>query len=62
MTEAEILVDKVTRYQAWVESRNPVTAEVGGIYLSANGFDDEVERWLHSQGVLTTDVDTWGIE
>ena len=30
-----------------------------GIYFSANGFSDEVEQWLHDQGILTIDLDTW---
>jgi len=31
------------------------------VYLSANGFDSEVENWLHEQGILTADITTWGI-
>lgn len=30
-----------------------------GIYFSANGFSDEVEQWLHDQGILTIDLNTW---
>jgi len=28
-------------------------------YFSANGFSDEVEKWLHDQGILTIDLDIW---
>ncbi|MCP4344334.1 MAG: hypothetical protein GY795_02275, partial [Desulfobacterales bacterium] len=29
------------------------------VYLSAKGFDDRVEEWLHSRGILTADFETW---
>jgi len=30
-----------------------------GIYFSANGFSDSVERWLHDHDILTIDLKTW---
>ncbi|MDM8522023.1 hypothetical protein QUF80_01525, partial [Desulfococcaceae bacterium HSG8] len=33
---------------------------VCGVYLSAKGFSEDVERWLHAQGILTADMQTWG--
>jgi len=30
-----------------------------GIYFSANGFSDSVERWLHDHDILTIDLNTW---
>jgi len=30
-----------------------------GIYFSANGFSDDVEKWLNDNGILTVDFNTW---
>ncbi|MCP4349338.1 MAG: hypothetical protein GY795_27990, partial [Desulfobacterales bacterium] len=32
---------------------------VCAVYLSAKGFEDKVEKWLHSRGILTSDFETW---
>ena len=32
---------------------------VYGIYFSANGFSDDVEKWLNDNGILTVDFNTW---
>jgi len=32
---------------------------VYGIYFSANGFSDEVEKWLNDNYILTVDFQTW---
>jgi hypothetical protein len=29
------------------------------VYLSAKGFEPSVEAWLHEQGVLTADRESW---
>ncbi len=29
------------------------------VYLSAKGFSEDVERWLHTQGIFTADMETW---
>ncbi len=29
------------------------------VYLSAKGFEEKVEQWLHKNGVLTADMDCW---
>ena len=29
------------------------------VFLSANGFEDNSEKWLHEQDVLTADMNTW---
>ncbi|KPA12740.1 ATPase domain protein, prokaryote domain protein [Candidatus Magnetomorum sp. HK-1] len=31
------------------------------IYLSANGFQAETEKWLHDKGIFTADIQSWGI-
>ncbi|KPA14449.1 hypothetical protein MHK_005340 [Candidatus Magnetomorum sp. HK-1] len=31
------------------------------LYLSANGFDEDSEKWLHKQEIFTSDADSWGI-
>ena len=30
-----------------------------GIYFSANGFSNDVEKWLNDNGILTVDFETW---
>jgi len=32
---------------------------VYGIYFSANGFSNDVEKWLNDNGILTVDFKTW---
>jgi hypothetical protein len=29
------------------------------VYFSAGGFSEEVETWLHEQGIGSTDLQTW---
>jgi hypothetical protein len=32
---------------------------VYGIYFSANGFSEDVEKWLNDNGIVTIDFNTW---
>ncbi|MCP4113686.1 MAG: hypothetical protein GY749_50530 [Desulfobacteraceae bacterium] len=55
------------RYQYEIEMIRPdVSSDLAakikfleGVYLSAKGFDNKVETWLHSKGILTTDLEVW---
>ncbi|MCP4109719.1 MAG: hypothetical protein GY749_30070, partial [Desulfobacteraceae bacterium] len=29
------------------------------VYLSAKGFEQDIEAWMHSRGILTADLETW---
>ncbi len=60
--EAEAFGQKVGQFKAWIAARVQVRCEIGAVYFSANGFEAEVESWLHAHGILTTDAEYWGIE
>ncbi|MCP4105350.1 MAG: hypothetical protein GY749_39180, partial [Desulfobacteraceae bacterium] len=42
-----------------LEKKNKKILFVCPVYLSAKGFDSKVETWLHSNGILTADLETW---
>ena len=55
MTEAQLFVSKLSKLK-----QTPKKAMlVCGVYLSAEGFETKVEKWLHEQGVFTTDRAHW---
>jgi hypothetical protein len=53
MTEAQLFVSKLSKL------KHAKTSLVCGVYLSAEGFEAKVEKWLHEQGVFTTDRAHW---
>ncbi len=59
LTEAQLFVTKIARVKQWLEPKNKIIKFVCPVYLSANGFDASVEAWLHEQGVLTADLESW---
>jgi len=56
--EAELFVTKVSMVKQWLASTQKIRF-VCPLYLSAEGFDNSVEMWLHEHGVLTTDMAHW---
>jgi hypothetical protein len=56
--EAELFVTKVSLVKQWLATSQKVRF-VCPLYLSAEGFDNSVETWLHEHGVLTTDMAHW---
>ena len=67
--------DEILDKLGWSEDRDTeledklLALEYGGliegtssIYFSANGFDPDVEEWLHEHHVLTADMHSWGIK
>ena len=60
MKEAQKFVANVSRLEQWLtqQTSKPIKF-ICPIYLSAEGFNAQVEEWLHEQGVLTTDWAHW---
>ena len=58
MEDAKSFINKLKIFE---RSRKNQTEKmfVCPIYLSANGFEPEIENWLHEQFVLTSDLETW---
>ena len=60
MDDARLFVNKLKLFVHPLQNKNqPIS--LCPVYLSANGFDSEVESWLHGHGILTADITTWGI-
>ncbi len=57
--EAELFVTKVNLIRQIMEQEGKKIRFVCAVYLSAKGFEDKVEEWLHSKGILTADFETW---
>ncbi|MCP4348594.1 MAG: hypothetical protein GY795_24190, partial [Desulfobacterales bacterium] len=59
MNEAELFFTKVNLIKQVMEQEGRKIRFLCAVYLSAKGFDDRVEEWLHSRGILTADFETW---
>jgi len=59
MTEAQLFVTKIKRVKEWLAQKGTTIKFVCPVYLSAKGFEPSVEAWLHEQGVLTADRESW---
>ncbi|MEN8221348.1 MAG: hypothetical protein ABFS56_34375, partial [Pseudomonadota bacterium] len=59
MTEAQLFVTKIKRVKQWLAQKGTTIKFVCPVYLSAKGFEASVETWLHEQGVLTADRESW---
>jgi hypothetical protein len=61
MKEAQLFVAKVSKLKQLMSQTGKAIKFVCPVYLSSEGFDCEVETWLHEQGILTTDMAHWEI-
>ncbi|TGN99655.1 hypothetical protein PN36_35290, partial [Candidatus Thiomargarita nelsonii] len=59
MTEAQLFVTKIKRVKQWLAQKGTTIKFVCPVYLSAKGFEPSIEAWLHEQGVLTADRESW---
>ena len=57
--DAELFAEKVKRIKEMLAKKSKEVSFVCPVYLSAEGFDEDVESWLHNQGILTADMETW---
>ena len=57
--EAQLFVTKIKRVKQWLAQKGKTIKFVCPVYLSAKGFEPSVETWLHEQGILTADMDSW---
>lgn len=60
--DAQLFVTKVNIVRQLLEQKGQSIRFVCPIYFSAKGFAPEVEIFLHQEGVLTTDLETWEME
>jgi len=60
MKEAQLFVTKIKGVrQSLAQSKGMPVKFVCPVYLSAKGFAPSIENWLHEQGVLTADWESW---
>lgn len=59
MDEAKSFLLKVDMFKQDMEQKNKITGIVCPVYLSAKGFKQDVEMWLHQHLVLTSDMKHW---
>ena len=59
MNDAELFAEKVKRIKEMLDIKGKKVSFVCPVYLSAEGFAEEVELWLHTQGIFTADMKTW---
>ncbi|MCP4146591.1 MAG: hypothetical protein GY757_02475, partial [bacterium] len=57
--EARIFAEKAQRIKHILMQKGKKVRFVCPVYFSAKGFEEKVETWLHSKGILTADMDTW---
>lgn len=57
--EAESFVAKVNVLKQHIKKKGKNLRFVCPVYLSAKGFDPDVEAWLHEHGVFTSDMEYW---
>lgn len=57
--DARIFVEKTKRIKELLARKGKKIRFVCPVYFSAQGFEEEVEKALHAEGILTTDMETW---
>ncbi|MDM8525326.1 hypothetical protein QUF80_18300 [Desulfococcaceae bacterium HSG8] len=57
--EALLFETKAKMARRVLEQKGKKIRFVCPVYFSAKGFEQDVETWLHSRGILTTDLETW---
>jgi hypothetical protein len=60
--EAQSFVGKVKRVKQWLAQKEKEILFVCPVYLSAKGFQSDVEVWMQEHGVLTADLAFLGLE
>ncbi len=59
LAEAKAFVTKAVMIQRWLHQKGGEIRSICPVYLSAEGFESDVEEWLHEQGVFTADMESW---
>jgi len=60
--EAQSFIGKVERVKQWLAQKEKEILFVCPVYLSAKGFQSEVEVWMQEHGILTADLAFLGLE
>ncbi len=59
LAEAKSFVIKIDIVRRWLKKKRGKIRFICPVYLSAEGFQPDVEIWLHEHGVFTADMETW---
>jgi len=59
--EVKLFVQKIKVFKHALKRMEHQNICLLPIYLSANGFENCSEKWLHEKNVLTADMNTWKI-
>ncbi len=59
MAEAKSFATKAAMVRRWLKNKHGSVRFLCPVYLSAKGFEADVEDWLHEQGVFTADMESW---
>jgi hypothetical protein len=57
MDECKLFINKINWLKNSLDCNKPIIPY--GIYLSANGFSNKIEHWLHDHDILTVDLNSW---
>jgi hypothetical protein len=60
--EVKIFVQKIEYVKHALKQQGKKEINIFPIYLSANGFDEASEKYLHAHNIYTADTNTWKIE
>ncbi|MBF0451297.1 MAG: hypothetical protein HQK75_11385, partial [Candidatus Magnetomorum sp.] len=60
--EAQLFIQKLELFKHTLNRQGHEQVVLCPIYLSANGFEPDTEKWLFEHHVLTADMDSWGID
>jgi hypothetical protein len=58
--EVKLFVQKIEVFEHALKRMGHQNICLFPVFLSANGFEDNSEKWLHEQHVFTADMNTWG--
>ncbi|MCP4687833.1 MAG: hypothetical protein GY859_07265 [Desulfobacterales bacterium] len=59
LAEAKAFVKRAAMVRRWLIDKDGNVRFLCPVYLSAEGFESDVEDWLHGQGVFTADMESW---
>jgi len=62
MNETKAFITKTGLFKQQIMQENKKILFICPVYISANGFDALVEKFLHENGILTADMDSWDVQ
>jgi hypothetical protein len=58
--EIKLFAQKIEYFKHALKRQGKTDINIFPIYLSANGFDEKTEQWLHAHHIFTADMASWG--